>query len=266
MTAAPDPSEDKIVEGLRHLGLTEYELRVYLGILRHPGSRIPEVARRSGVPQPKVYATVKRLLERGLCESELGPVNTYTALPPQVGLGPMLEDLRHRTAEADEVVSRLEREYEEPADSIGAREGRIKVFQGRQANRRNYRDLISKAEETIVMISRLPLIVEDDDDVLDQALHRGVQVRILGEAPADFDWSSDEVYKRQVDLGVEARSLENAPMRLGIFDSRISILPMDDPAGGERGLLMLEVRNEGLSRSLLAVFDTFWEKATPLPL
>ena len=47
-----------IADGLRYMGLTDYEIRVFLGILRHPMSRIPEIARHSGVPQPKVYATV----------------------------------------------------------------------------------------------------------------------------------------------------------------------------------------------------------------
>lgn len=254
------------MDGLRSLGLTEYEIRVYLGILRHPGSRIPEVARKSGVPQPKVYATVKRLLERGLCESELGPVNTYTALPPKVGLAPLLEELSGRAHEANEVVAGLEREYEEPSDSIAAREGRIKVFQGRQANRRNFQDLVNKAEETIVLMSRLPLVMKDDDAAMEEAITRGVAVRILSEAPEDFDWLSDETYQRQVDLGVEARSLPSIPMRLGIFDAKVAIMPMDDARGGERGLLMLEVRNQGLSQSMLGIFETYWAMAKPLPL
>ncbi len=265
MSEGGGAAEEKIAGGLRSLGLTEYEIRVYLGILRHPGSRIPEVARKSGVPQPKVYATVKRLLERGLCETELGPVNTYTALPPKVGLSPLLEDLRHRAAEADEVVVRLEHEYEEPADSIAAREGRIKVFQGKHANRRNFRDLISNSTETIVLISRLPLVMKDDDDVLEEAMARGVKVRILGEAPEDFDWDADDTYRRQIELGALARSLPSVPMRLGVFDTKVAVLPMDDPAGGEKGLLMIEVRNQGLSRSLTAVFEAFWEEAKPLP-
>jgi HTH-type transcriptional regulator, sugar sensing transcriptional regulator len=256
----------QLAEGLRNLGLTEYETRVYLGILRHPGSRIPEVARKSGVPQPKVYATVKRLLERGLCESELGPVNTYTALPPQEALAPLLNELHERVSEADSVVTRLEKEYEKPADSIGARDGRIKVFQGRQANRRNFLELLSGVEETMDIISRMPFVVSDDDEPLEQAIARGVRVRILVEAPDDFDWLSDPMYQRQVEIGTEARSLPAVPMRMVIFDRKISVLPMDDPAGGSKSLLMLEVRNVGLSNSLLSVFETFWEKGAKLPL
>ena len=92
------------------------------------------------------------------------------------------------------------------------------------------------------------------------------RITVTIEAPDDFDWRSDELFQRQVALGTEARSLPHVPMRMGIFDQRVSVLPMDDPAGGARALLMLEVRNRGLSHSLLAVFESFWQQATPLPV
>ncbi len=258
--------DEKLAGGLRDLGLTEYELRVYIAILRHPGSRIPQIAMKSGVPQAKVYATVKRLLERGLCEAQLGPVNTYRPLDPASALAPLVTDLERRTRRASEVVSSLEREYLEPEDSLGAREGRIKVFQGRQAVTRNFRELVEHSEESIAIVSRLPLVVRDDDEAMAAALERGVTVRILSEAPEDFDWHSDPTYQRQIDLGIVARSLPVIPLRMGIFDAQVSTLPMDDPAGGAKKLLILEVRNPSLSRGLLAIFDTYWERARPLPL
>lgn len=259
-------SDERIALSLRSLGLTDYELRVYLAILRHPGSRIPEIARKSKVPQPKVYATVKRLLERGLCESELGPVNTYTALRPRIGLAPLLDDLRTAAAHADDIVSQLDGEFEAPTGSIAAREGRIKVYQGAQANRHNFIDLVSHAEQTIELMTKLPLILKDDDEVMADALRRGVQVRILGEAPADFDWAADEMYKRQVALGVQARHTLEIPMRLGIFDSQVTIMPMVGPAGGATGLQVLEVRNKSLSAGMLSIFQSYWDLAAPIPV
>ncbi len=261
-----DGADPKLAEGLRHLGLTEYEIRVYLSILRHPGSRIPEIAGRSSVPQPKVYATMKRLIGRGLCESELGPVNTYTALPPEEALFPLLDELRDRASGAEQTVTRLQHEFVAgPADTLGAREGRIKVFQGRQANLRNFRERVTQSGERIDLISRMPMMVRDDDDVLSEAIGRGVSVRILVEAPDDFDFSADDLFRRQLELGTASRSLPRVPMRLGLFDRRVSVLPLDDPAGRERGeFLMLEVRNRSLSEGLAEVFEDLWERGKPL--
>ena len=175
--------EETLAQGLRNLGLTEYEIRVYIAILRHPGSRIPEVSRTSGVPQAKVYATVKRLRERSLLESHLGPVNTYSAVSPDDAFLPMVEDLRTRASEAASVVDLLQKEHQNPSSAMAAREGRVKLFQGRQATMRNFREMVAASKESISLVARVPLMVQDDDDVLEEALKRGVEIRILAESP-----------------------------------------------------------------------------------
>ena len=263
-SAQPQIGEADLAEGLRSLGLTDYETRVYLAALHHPLSRIPEIAGSSGVPQPKVYPTVKRLLARGLLQGHLGSVNTYSALPPRDAFGPLIGELEQRASEASRVVERLGTVHAEAEDSIGAREGRIKLFQGRQAIRRNFLELVARAESSIAIIARLPLMVRDDDQQIEEAVARGVKVRILLEAPDDYDFSSDDVFRHQKELGAESRRLPRVPLRLGLFDGRLAILPMQDTAQKSRGFMMLEVRNEGLAEGLLGIFELLWEKARPL--
>lgn len=261
--SASDPA---VTDGLRHLGLTDYEIRVYLAILQHPSSRIPEIARSSSVPQPKVYPTVKRLLERGLLESQLGPVNTYSALPPDLSFAPLIADLERRANDAGEAIAGLQHEFEAPGDSLGAREGRIKLFQGRQAIRRNFMELMGRSETSIAIVARLPLMVADDDEQVAQAIERGVSIRILLEAPSTYDFKGEPVFRRQQDLGCQQRYTPEVPLRMGIFDGRVSILPMQDSAKKAKTFMMLEVRNEGLSEGLIGVFDLLWNSAKKLPI
>lgn len=264
--APADAAATAATEGLRNLGLTDYEIRVYLAILKRPASRIPEVARSSGVPQPKVYPTVKRLLERGLLESELGPVNTYNALPPKLSFAPLLADLERRATDATEAIEGLQEEFQDPGDAIGAREGRIKLFQGKQAIRRNFLELVARSETSIAIVARLPLMVSDDDEQMKEAIARGVKARILIEAPKDYDFASEPLFAKNERLGVEQRHLTAVPLRMGIFDGRVSILPMQDSARKTKGFMMLEVRNEGLSEGLTGMFDLLWKSAKPLAL
>ena len=141
------------------------------------------------------------------------------------------------------MVDLLQEEHEEPSPAMGAREGRIKLFQGRQATMRNFREMVAGSEESIALVARVPLMIQDDDDVLEEALKRGVEVRILSESPAGFDFSRHEVFQRQLKLGCQARSLEVVPMRMGIFDRRIAILVLHEAGAEMRELMMLEVRN-----------------------
>ena len=106
-----DGVPEEIAAGLQHLGLTAYEIKVYLAILNNPKSRVPEIARYSGVPQPKVYATLKRLIERGLCEGHLGPINQYSALEPDAAFHALLDESAQRQDEAKSAVGDLAKAY-----------------------------------------------------------------------------------------------------------------------------------------------------------
>jgi sugar-specific transcriptional regulator TrmB len=262
----PTAKDREIQDALSAIGLTDFETRVYLGILRHPMSRIPEISRWSGVPQPKVYATVKRLIERGLCQTHLGPVNTYSATPPESSFVPLLAEMKERHEAARNVVRTLNVEHSESDDPLAARDGRIKLFQGRQATARNFVYLMSTAEKEIEVVARLPLIVQDDDDELEKALARGVRVRFLLDLPDDFDLAAEPVFERQHALGAEARRRNKLPMRMAVFDRRYALLPIHDPARGREGSMVLEVRNESLAGGLREIFEMLWETAKPVSL
>lgn len=261
---ASPAQNDALAAGLRDMGLTEYEIRVFLAILRHPLSRIPAIAKIAEVPQPKVYATVKRLIGRGLCESHLGAVNTYSAVPPEAGFAPLLEELRQKHEGALGVIKDLEREHDESADPLAARAGRIKLFQGKQSTSRNFHFLLSSVERDVVLIAQMPFVIQDDDQLLEQAIERGARVRILVGIPDDFDIHAEPLLDRQLALGCESRRLPEVPMRLAVFDEKIALMPIHDAHEGGEQFMMLEVRNEGLAKGMVNVFELLWEQAQPI--
>jgi len=50
----------------RHLGLSEYEARAYVSLVREGTSEARKLSMKCGVPRTKVYGTLKKLIERGL--------------------------------------------------------------------------------------------------------------------------------------------------------------------------------------------------------
>jgi sugar-specific transcriptional regulator TrmB len=257
-----DGVHPNIAEGLQHLGLTAYEIRVYQAILKHPRSRVPEIARYSGVPQPKIYATIKRLIERGLCESHLGPINQYSALEPDAAFNAILEESEQKQRDATAAVEILHKMHNEATKGLSRREGRIKMFQGRAAAGRNFKLLTSQSKEEIAIVARLPLVATDDDDTIRQRLKAGVKVRMLVEIPGEIADGDRASLERSMKNGVQVKRIHHVPMRMGVFDKRITILPMLDPAAGQGdGFVMLEVRNHGLSESFLDIYEMLWKTA-----
>jgi DNA-binding MarR family transcriptional regulator len=254
-----------IADGLANLGLTDYEVRVYLAILRHPNSRVPEIARHSQVPQPKVYSTLKRLTERGLCESLLGSVNSYAALPPTEAFRPLLEDMRARDTQTKDALTRLRDEFKNSGAPLNRREGRVKLFKGKHAAGRNYKFLLNASDESVKVIARLPLVVSDDHEIMRERTEKGVEILQLYELPEGPQPEMMEVLADHSRGGAKMRWIAEVPMRLVIFDRRITGLPMVDPQPGEGdGFTMLEIRNQRLSEGFCGIFEMIWQQATDI--
>ena len=252
-----------VAEGLEFLGLTAYEIRVYDAVLRHPGSRVPEIARASRVPQPKVYSTIKRLIERGLCESQLGAINTYFAHDPEDALEALMHEAAERQRGAREAVNVLRKTFEDAGEGKSRREGRVKLFQGRASAGRAFKELMASAERDVSIVVRFPLVVADYLEHVERILGGGGRVRLLFEiGPNEQDPDADEFLAACRKTGAEIHVAEHVPMRMGIFDGRIMVLPMDDPAV-EQGdaFQMLEVRNPDLCRSFDEIFGMLFGRA-----
>ncbi len=253
-----------VAEGLRHLGLTTYEIRVYDAVLRHPQSRVPEIARESRVPQPKVYATIKSLIEHGLVESHLGPINAYSAIEPEKGFEQLMSDTQRRQRAAMMAIEQLHEAFENAGRGKSRREGRVKLFQGRAVAARYFRELMAKAETHVTIVVRFPLVVADYLDDAKRITRAGGSVRMLIECGADLDDEAAAFVKSAKKSGAELRRISHVPMRMGIFDEQILVLPMNDPSAetGD-GFTMLEIRNPGLCASFEEIYDMLWKKARP---
>jgi sugar-specific transcriptional regulator TrmB len=254
--------DGETVRSLEFLGLSAYEIKVYLAVLQHPRSRVPDIARLARVPQPKVYSTVKRLIGRGLIESELGPVNRYSSLDPQHAFRPLLEDVEAREESARTVIKHLRDDFASAADRDPGIEGRVKLFQSRPAAARSFRDRITRVSNYLGVIVRWPLVIVDYAGEIEQATQNGVEVQMLCEVRGELTEAHTGFVERMREAGAKMRRIPETPMRMAVFDEEAVVLPMNDPAPLEGdGFMMLEVRNHDLSRGFRGFFDHLWREA-----
>lgn len=70
------PNFQEILDELMRLGLSAYEAKAYVALMQSPSVTAYEISKLSGVPQSKIYETMKKLVERGLAIAEgTKPVN-----------------------------------------------------------------------------------------------------------------------------------------------------------------------------------------------
>ena len=72
-------NQEKVIEALRRCGLSPYEGRVMFTLQMTGESTAGDLARKSGVPQSKIYAVVYRMLGKGMVRvSDKNPMTVIT--------------------------------------------------------------------------------------------------------------------------------------------------------------------------------------------
>jgi HTH-type transcriptional regulator, sugar sensing transcriptional regulator len=194
------PLENRIVESLQELGLSLYEARLYLGLLRGGPQNGNELSRSSGVPSSKVYAMLERLATEGVVAStRRGNSVEYVCVPPQ----DLLHKLRERYTKPLEYL-----EETLPTVATEAPEPDILQLQGIDAIVDHARAII-RAARTEIYISVWEENVAPLLDDLDDADSRGVRIAgmLYGlEAPA-VGWWQRHSYRDTVSSRIGGRML-----------------------------------------------------------
>jgi HTH-type transcriptional regulator, sugar sensing transcriptional regulator len=167
-----------VVERLRALGLSLYEARIYVGLLRHGPQNGNEVSKAASIPSSKVYSTLERLAAKGIVHSvHTGSGTQYVCISPA--------ELVHRFRnEFDEPIAYLEQTLPELAAFEPG--GEVLTVSGLDAIRENSRYILGDAGREIYIS-----VWADDVEYLREALigahERGVRIfgMLYGEEALD---------------------------------------------------------------------------------
>lgn len=97
-----------LVRALQELGFSQYEAQCYVGLMAAEPQTGYRVAKATGVPQPKVYETLRRLVSRGVANEIPGDPTRFSAIPPDALLRRLEDTFDRSLEEARESVRSLE--------------------------------------------------------------------------------------------------------------------------------------------------------------
>lgn len=242
--------------------LPQREWEAYRLLVRLARARPDDLAKLAAVSPREAADILESLRVKGLATA--GPV--FRPLPPDVALGEVL--LRHQQSleSARQVVAALSEEYRTSTRRRSA-EHLVEIVVGADALRERLRAMQDSAREEILWFCRAnPIAMAGADNAEESsALARGVRYRAiyeraLLEVPRELASILDGV-----GMGEEARVLPMLPVRLAIADRSLAICPL--VPDGDRGVgepTAALIRSSELLDALLALFDTHWERATPV--
>ena len=248
-------------EQLAELGLTSYEARAYLALLRRDSSTPADVARLARVPRQRIYDVLTTLVQKGLVSQRPGPPTKYAAASPEFAIERLL--LRRR-----EELAELERKSREMLEALTSTftEGQkerdpleyIEVLRDRRAINERFGELQAGIEHEILVFTKPPYAKPAQENVEGIAVTRSHRALSVYEFAALEDPDFAAGVRRFIAAGEEARFVERLPLKLVIIDETIVMFGMEDPVAGSSELTMVVIEHRALARLLKIAFEAVW--------
>ena len=177
--------EEPELNALHRLGLTEYEARIYLVLVRKGTIKASELSFFGQIPRAKTYGAINELERKGLVRIIPGKPEVYAAVSPGEVLMPMVNKLTRELSDTATIVESLMLTFEtnkyakhdgpKEADGFWEIEGRQGVFN-------KITQIITDASKTVNYCTSATGLVRAYKvhcDALEKVNKKGVGVHLL---------------------------------------------------------------------------------------
>ena len=255
----PTAQLDELVQ----LGLTSYEAKTYVALLRRESSTAAQAARLAKVPRQRVYDVLASLVDKGLAVSRPGPVVKYVAEAPEHALDRLvaarreqLEVLEQHTASLIEMLS--------PAFNAGREQDSsleyIEVLRDRRAINERFNEVLAGIKEEILVFTKPPYATPPQEQHVGLEVTPKIDARSLYEYAVFEDPDAVAGVRRFIEMGEKARVVRELPLKLAIIDECIVMFGMDDPVAGSTEQTMMVVEHPSLAGVLKIAFTALWDQ------
>jgi HTH-type transcriptional regulator, sugar sensing transcriptional regulator len=250
------------VAQLTRLGLTSYEAKAYLALIRRDAYTAAQVARQAGLPRQRIYDVLSSLVEKGLAVARPGTVVKYAATAPDLAVEMLIQAHRHQL-EALEEAARSMVDSLKPAFEAGQAHtdplDYIEVLRDRRAINERFAELQAGVKDEILVFTKPPYAKPPQENVEGLQVTRTHAARSIYEFGVFDDPAVTEGVRRFIEAGEEARFVPELPLKLVIIDETIVMFGMEDPVAGSAELTIVVVEHTSLAKVLKTAFDAIWQ-------
>ncbi|MGH3388312.1 MAG: hypothetical protein ACRDOO_05480 [Actinomadura sp.] len=239
------------------LGLDADEEAVYRILLHHGPVPVERITELLGRP---AEAALTCLAAKGLVH---GP--PYSPAPPAMGLGALLLERQHALRAAQIEVDVLAEAYRASPTARRRHAQVVDLLETAEEIRQRFDQLQRSARhEVLAMVTAQAMLVTAKENTAEgQAVARGVRYQVLCERSILEQPGGEEDLRDGLDSGEDIRIADTVPIKLIVADRSVALVPLL-PRGGPDIVGALLVHPSGLLDALVALFESEWERATPV--
>jgi sugar-specific transcriptional regulator TrmB len=262
--------DNEEIRALQLLGLTHYEAKVYLGLVKNGPLGGSELAFLSHVPRTKLYGVLRHLERKGLVHLTPSTPGTFTAVSPLTVLDAKAREIADQATSVLETVQKLAEEYALKANSSGlelpTEANELWHIDGRKQIYDRVGHMLGRAVKSISYYATPAGLVrayKAHADYLEKVGKRGVAVRVLAQTSKDVHLVTEElgavVEIRRTTKPLAANFVCIDGQELVVIENSPGDFDVD--RGTDRAAWTTNKLLVGLYENL---FERVWESSSPL--
>jgi len=245
-----------MTEKLRKLGLTEYESKAYLALLKYGTLDGKEASRRSLVPYSAIHFVLQQLAQKNFAVLVSKKPMRFKALKPEIAIAGIVKE---KTAELaglkEETVNELNKLEKLP---LGEEEEKVEISAGREQRFANAVQLTNGVKKEKLIISMADVMPIELQKATAAIVKRGGKVKVIATMSNEENKGLLEKFKK---MGFKVKY---CPPLYGfsiiVYDRKVSLLVVMDPKTRETAY-NLKLNSKELAEAFAEYFDYVWKKA-----
>jgi len=271
------------IQYLDGFGLTTYEAKVYLALLKKKNLTAAEIARLANVPRSRTYDNLKLLESKGLCQVISDKVKLYSAVNPsrfkdifiksekdrldakKEKFDQEIQNEKNKLVEKIKNIESLAEEYESGRKNDSAIDY-IEVIKDSEYIHNKVCDLFNNAKKEILLFTKPPFITPNREEQVDAnitALKKDIVIKNIYEIPQNKEEIKaliKEIEYSQRD-GELSKVAEFLPSKMIIFDDETVLYSLNDPLSLNASVTTSMVKHKSLAQLLKLAFNDAWRDA-----
>ena len=263
---------------LKAIGLTEYEAKAYVALLRYGTLTADKISEMAHIPLPRVYDTITELQRKGFVLVSKTRPKVFKAVPAATALdrfvetqnkhmNTQFEGLRSRVKDASDILTHIEPELTVSDEGLG-----IWSTQKRVNISKLMEDIKQYAKKDVSMFSGDMSWIWESTDALRGMLRKGVRIRVLVKDPTGNPKTVENI-RRARQLGLSVRIGYTGGLRAHVVDTKmatiINKIPLVAGVDADKGYTgtdaqfryeFMTVDNQPLVTALRENFETWWKQ------
>jgi predicted transcriptional regulator len=247
------------------LGVEPLEERLYRLLLEAGPLSGARLARVADLTAAEARKALKSLEAMGLIGRSAHARPLFVAVPPNLAIEGLLSQRKDELEAAREAAGNLLLEFQTLRSGTSSPEI-VEVVSGSKAITQRVVQMQRSATKRFMIFDTPPYAAGDGQNLIEiEMLRRGIRYLVVYDRVA-LEWPGQlDLLQEIVAEGEEARLVDHLPMKLAIADGTMAMLPLSLPETRHREPERIIVHASPLLDALLALFETVWERATPVP-